>query len=56
MNPVDHPMGGGEGKAAEDIRVQERESRRKATELVRELKQVINSFWNVERNKLWQDH
>ena len=51
MNPVDHPMGGGEGKAAGG-----HPRSRKATELVRELKQVINSFWNVERNKLWQDH
>jgi ribosomal protein L2 len=34
MNPVDHPMGGGEGRSSVDIHVHEMEYQQKVIELV----------------------
>ena len=57
MNPVDHPMGGGEGRASgghprsrNGIPAKGYRTRRSKT------KRLTSILLNVEKNKQWQDH
>ena len=57
MNPVDHPMGGGEGRASEVTHVTATVYQLKDIEHVLRPKRVISLLSNVEKNKqLWHVH
>ena len=50
MNPVDHPMGGGEGRASVVTQDQEKEFQRKDSEQGRKQRKVINILSKEEIN------